>query len=50
LSDTATDSAPYADLVGDITDRAFVGEAMAGAGAVLHTAKPYKPHVATHPR
>jgi len=41
---------PFTDAVGSITDRGFVRAAMAGAGAVLHTATLHKPHVATHTR
>jgi UDP-glucose 4-epimerase len=41
---------PFTDLVGTITDRGFVREAMAGVRAVLHTATLHKPHVVTHSR
>lgn len=39
---------PFTDLVGSITDRAFVREAMQGVRAVLNTATLHKPHVVTH--
>jgi UDP-glucose 4-epimerase len=39
---------PFTDAVGSIADRAFVRDAMAGAGAVIHAATLHKPHVATH--
>ncbi|MDP4300834.1 NAD-dependent epimerase/dehydratase family protein [Leptothrix discophora] len=41
---------PWTDRVGDIADPAFVREAMAGVGQVLHTATLHKPHVETHAR
>lgn len=41
---------PYTDIVGSITDRSVVREAIAGAGAVLHTATLHKPHVESHTR
>lgn len=41
---------PFTDAVGSIADRGFVHDAMAGIGAVLHTATLHKPHVATHSR
>ena len=41
---------PFTEVVGDIAERAFVGRAMVGVGAVLHTATLHKPHVATHSR
>jgi len=41
---------PFTDAVGSIADRGFVRDAMAGVGAVLHTATLHKPHVATHSR
>lgn len=41
-------ASPYTDLVGSITDRALVTEAMQGVSAVLHTATLHKPHVVTH--
>lgn len=41
---------PFTDLQGDIAERAFVRDAMAGITHVLHTATLHKPHVATHPR
>jgi UDP-glucose 4-epimerase len=41
---------PYTDVVGSIADRALVRDALAGAGAVLHSATLHKPHVGSHPR
>ena len=40
----------FTNVVGSITDRGLVREAMAGVRAVLHTATLHKPHVATHRR
>ncbi len=42
-------SSPFTDCVGTITNRKFVGAAMKGVRAVLHTATLHKPHVDTHP-
>jgi UDP-glucose 4-epimerase len=39
---------PFTDRVGSISDRAFVGQFMAGVHAVVHPATLHKPHVATH--
>ena len=39
---------PHTTVVGSIADRAVVREAMAGVGAVLHTATLHKPHVGSH--
>jgi UDP-glucose 4-epimerase len=39
---------PFTDLVGSITDPAFVRHAMHGVRAVLHTATLHKPHIVTH--
>ncbi len=39
----------FTDVVGSITDRAVVSEAMSGITGVLHSATLHKPHVATHP-
>lgn len=41
---------PHTHLVGSITDRALVREALAGCDAVIHAATLHKPHVATHSR
>lgn len=41
---------PFTDVVGSITERAVVHEAMRGASAVLHAATLHKPHVDTHGR
>jgi UDP-glucose 4-epimerase len=41
---------PYTDLVGSIADRDCVRRAVAGAGAILHTATLHKPHVGSHGR
>jgi UDP-glucose 4-epimerase len=41
---------PFTDVLGSITDRALVREAIAGANAVLHTATLHKPHIVTHSR
>src|SRR5207302_1858633 len=40
----------FSHRVGSVTDRDFVRRAMAGVHAVIHTATPHKPHVATHTR
>jgi len=40
----------YTDLVGTITERAFVERAMDGVTHVIHAATLHKPHVATHSR
>ncbi|MGR7023275.1 NAD-dependent epimerase/dehydratase family protein [Geodermatophilus sp. URMC 62] len=40
----------WTDVVASVTDRSAVRAALAGAGAVLHTATLHKPHVGTHPR
>ena len=40
----------WTDVVASVTDRTAVRAALAGAGAVLHTATLHKPHVGTHPR
>lgn len=39
---------PFTDHVGSVADPDFVGRAMRGVDAVLHTATLHKPHVATH--
>jgi UDP-glucose 4-epimerase len=39
---------PFTDLVGSITDRAFVREAMRGVRAVVNAATLHKPHIVTH--
>jgi UDP-glucose 4-epimerase len=41
---------PCTDIIGDITDRAAVREALAGSGstAVIHAATLHKPHVGSH--
>ncbi len=41
---------PYTDIVGSVSDRATVRDAVAGVDAVLHTATLHKPHVGTHSR
>jgi UDP-glucose 4-epimerase len=41
---------PFTTHVGDLADRAFAKECMAGVGAVIHSATLHKPHVATHTR
>lgn len=43
-------ASPFTDLVGSITDPAFVERCMDGAGDVVHAATLHKPHVATHSR
>ncbi|MEH6305281.1 NAD(P)-dependent oxidoreductase [Olivibacter sp. CPCC 100613] len=39
---------PFTDLVGSITNRSFVKEAMKDVEAILHTATLHKPHIETH--
>jgi UDP-glucose 4-epimerase len=39
---------PFTDVVGSISNRAFVQEAMQGVRAVINTATLHKPHVVTH--
>jgi UDP-glucose 4-epimerase len=41
---------PFTDLVGDISEPAFVRSVMSGVTQVLHTATLHKPHVQTHTR
>lgn len=41
---------PYVDVVGSVTDRETVREALARLDAVCHTATLHKPHVDTHAR
>lgn len=41
---------PYTQVVGSITERDVVAEAMRGVDAVLHAATLHKPHVETHTR
>ncbi|MEM8948367.1 MAG: NAD(P)-dependent oxidoreductase [Pseudomonadota bacterium] len=41
---------PFTHLVGSISDRQFVQEALTGMDAVIHCATLHKPHVATHSR
>jgi UDP-glucose 4-epimerase len=41
---------PFTDIAAAVADRAAVRAAVAGAGAVIHTATLHKPHVATHAR
>jgi len=43
-------ASPFTDLVGSITDPAFVERCMAGVSDVVHAATLHKPHVATHSR
>ncbi len=38
----------FTDMVGSISDRAFVRQAMSGISHVIHAATLHKPHVATH--
>lgn len=40
----------YTDIVGTLTDRALVREAVAGCFSIFHTATLHKPHVGTHSR
>jgi UDP-glucose 4-epimerase len=40
----------FTQHVGSIADRAFAGECLRGATAVVHAATLHKPHVATHSR
>ncbi len=40
----------YTDLVGSVTDRPFVHQAMNGITHILHTATLHKPHVISHSR
>lgn len=39
---------PFTDLVGSITDRRLLREALCGVSVALHAATLHKPHVATH--
>ena len=41
---------PYTDRVGNLADRKFVHDSVAGVDVVLHAATLHKPHVATHSR
>src|SRR5262249_35819754 len=41
-------SGRFTQLVGSVTDRGFVKEALRGVNAVIHSATLHKPHVATH--
>ncbi len=41
-------ASPFTDVVGSITDRAFIARCMSGVTAVIHAATLHKPHVATH--
>ena len=41
---------PLTNVIGSITDRAFVKRSICGAQVVIHTATLHKPHVATHAR
>jgi len=43
-------SSPFTDHVGQVGDRGFVRESLAGVRAVIHAATLHKPHVATHRR
>ena len=43
-------ASPFTDLVGSITEPAFVERCMAGVSDVVHAATLHKPHVATHSR
>ncbi|MEQ8347882.1 MAG: NAD(P)-dependent oxidoreductase [Sneathiellaceae bacterium] len=40
----------FTDRVGNVCDRAFLCDALAGADCVIHAATLHKPHVATHGR
>jgi nucleoside-diphosphate-sugar epimerase len=42
--------APFTTLVGSITDRSAVRQALDGVTSVLHAATLHKPHVGSHPR
>jgi UDP-glucose 4-epimerase len=39
---------PFTDLVGSISDAAFVRDAMSGVRAVIHSATLHKPHIVSH--
>ncbi len=39
---------PFTSHVGDIADRAFLGDALVGVRTLYHSATLHKPHVATH--
>jgi UDP-glucose 4-epimerase len=41
---------PWTDVVAPVGDRGAVRDALAGAGAVVHTATLHEPHVGTHDR
>lgn len=41
---------PFTTMVGSVTDRALMRQALAGADAVVHTATLHKPHIASHDR
>ncbi len=41
---------PYTEVVGSVSDRAAVADAVSGCDAILHAATLHKPHVATHSR
>lgn len=41
-------ASPFTNMVGSISDRAFVKEAMFGVEKVFHTATLHKPHIETH--
>jgi UDP-glucose 4-epimerase len=41
---------PHTHVVGNLADRAVARRALAGAGAVIHTATLHKPHVGSHSR
>jgi UDP-glucose 4-epimerase len=43
-------ASPFTDVVGSVSDRAVVREALAGVTGVLHTATLHKPHVGSHAR
>ena len=43
-------ASPFTDIVGSITCREAVREAVAGCDSILHTATLHKPHVGTHTR
>ncbi len=43
-------ASPFTQLVGSITERAFVESSVRGVDAILHTATLHKPHIETHSR
>jgi UDP-glucose 4-epimerase len=43
-------ASPFTSVVGSVSDRTVVRDALAGVTGVLHTATLHKPHVGSHPR